>query len=162
MSDAASLAGLAGLAGFVWLAVFQGLLALGAPLGAMAWGGAHRVLPGRLRAASLSIACLAVLGALAVGQAGGIGPTVLPQIIVRPLLGAFAAVFALSLLGNAASRSRVERLHGVPLAFVLAVSCTVLALSAAGGQALPAASKSAIIVGSPASCASAKTSAACL
>ena len=34
------------------LAVFQALLALGAPLGAFAWGGQHRVLPTRLRVGS--------------------------------------------------------------------------------------------------------------
>ena len=35
------------------LAVFQLALALGAPLGHFAWGGAHRVLPRRLRIGSL-------------------------------------------------------------------------------------------------------------
>jgi len=126
------LAGIAGLVGFLWLAVFQVLLALGAPLGAMAWGGTRRVLPGRLRAASLFSALIALLGALAVGQASGLGPALLPVITVRPLLGALAAIFALSLVGNAASRSRVERLHGVPLALVLTVSCAILAFAGPG------------------------------
>jgi hypothetical protein len=44
----------------------------------------------------------------------------LPDITVRPLLGALAALFALSFVGNAASQSRIERLHGVPLAAALA------------------------------------------
>ena len=35
------------------LAIFQGLLALGAPLGRFAWGGRHRVLPLSLRAGGL-------------------------------------------------------------------------------------------------------------
>jgi hypothetical protein len=45
------------------------------------------------------------------------------------LLWAFAALFALSLVGNAASSSRIERLHGVPLALVLSLCCGALALS---------------------------------
>jgi hypothetical protein len=69
----------------------------------MAWGGTHRVLPGRLRLASLFSAVLAVVGGLAVGQASGLGPDVLPVVVVRPLLGALAALFALSFVGNAAS-----------------------------------------------------------
>ena len=36
------------------LAVFQLALALGAPIGHFAWGGAHRVLPARLRIDSLA------------------------------------------------------------------------------------------------------------
>lgn len=127
------LAGLLGFAAFVWLAVFQMLVALGAPLGAMAWGGGHRVLPGRLRVASLVSAGLAGLGALTVAQASGLGPSILPGILVRPLLGASAALFALSVVGNAASRSRVERLHGVPLALVLFGSCAVLAWTRGAG-----------------------------
>jgi hypothetical protein len=123
------LAGIAGLSGFVWLAVFQVLLALGLPLGAMAWGGTHRVLPGRLRVASVVSAGLAVLGAVTVAQGSGLGPAVLPDIFIRPLLGAFVALFALSFLGNAASKSRIERLHGVSLTIVLAGSCVILLLS---------------------------------
>jgi hypothetical protein len=76
------LAGITGLSGFVWLAVFQVLLALGLPLGAMAWGGTHRVLPGRLRVASVVSAGLAVLGAVTVAQGSGLGPAVLPDIFM--------------------------------------------------------------------------------
>jgi hypothetical protein len=68
------------------------------------------------------------LGAVAAAQASGLGPAVLPAIALRRFLGALAALFALSLLGNATSSSRVERLHGVPLATVLVLSCAILAL----------------------------------
>jgi hypothetical protein len=122
-----SVAGWIAVACFLWLALFQTLLAAGLPLGRMVWGGAHRVLPGNLRAASLAVAPFALLGAAASAQAAGIA-MLLPPVFVRPILGAFAALFALSLLGNAASGSRPERLHGVPLALVLAVSCGALAL----------------------------------
>ncbi|MEE4117904.1 MAG: hypothetical protein V2I65_02700, partial [Paracoccaceae bacterium] len=71
---------------------------------------------------------LALMGALVVAQAAGIGPAILPGILIRPALGGFAALFALSLFGNAASQSRAERLHGVPLALILAASTGALAL----------------------------------
>ncbi|MGP1357162.1 hypothetical protein [Roseicyclus sp.] len=122
-----SVAGWIAVGGFLWLALFQAMLAAGLPLGRMAWGGAHRVLPGRLRAASLAVVPFALLGAAVAAQAAGLA-ALRPPVFVRPILGAFAALFALSLLGNAASRSRAERLHGVPLALVLALSCGALAL----------------------------------
>lgn len=121
------LAGYLGLAGFTWLAVFQILLAAGAPLGHMAWGGSTRVLPGRLRVASLAAAAIAVFGAQTVAQAAGLAPALLPELFIRPLLGLFAALFAFSLLGNAASKSWAERLHGVPLAALLCLSSLLLA-----------------------------------
>ena len=53
------------------LAVFQLALALGAPLGHFAWGGQHRVLPGRLRIGSLvSIVIYAIIAVLALDRAG--------------------------------------------------------------------------------------------
>jgi hypothetical protein len=123
------LAGVVGVIAFAWLTLFQLLLALGVPFGAMAWGGARRVLPRPLRWASLASAVFAGLGGLTVVQASGFGPSLLPAIVLRPLLWAFAALFALSLVGNAASSSRIERLHGVPLALVLSLCCGALALS---------------------------------
>ena len=124
-----AVAGYLGIAGFAWLTLFQLGLAAGLPYGQMSWGGTHRILPGRLRVASLFSAVLAVVGGLAVGQASGLGPDVLPAVVVRPLLGALAALFALSFVGNAVSNSRIERLHGVPLTVILAGSCAVLAFT---------------------------------
>jgi hypothetical protein len=118
----------AGLAGFAWLAVFQMMLAAGLPLGRMAWGGVHRIPPPHLRLSSLIVAGVAGLGAVTLAQDAGIGPAILPVIVVRPLLWTFTAVFALSLLANLASRSPIERLHGVPLTVILALACGVVAL----------------------------------
>ncbi|MCT4682524.1 MAG: hypothetical protein N4A39_02205 [Roseicyclus sp.] len=121
-----ALAGYAGLAGFLWLALFQALLAAGLPLGHMAWGGAHRRLPPGKRWASLAVVALALIGALVVAQAAGLGPDLLPRVVIRPALGAFAVLFALSLIGNAASKSRAEAAHGVPLGLALATGTLAL------------------------------------
>lgn len=120
-------AGALALAGFAWLTLFQLLLAAGLPLGRMAWGGAHRVLPRGLRLASLASAGLAGLGVAAAAQASGLATTGLPEVVLRPLFASFALLFGLSLIGNAASSSRVERLHGVPLTILLAGCSAVLA-----------------------------------
>jgi hypothetical protein len=109
----------AGLAALGWLALFQLLLALGLPLGHMAWGGAHSVLSTPRRIASLVSAGLVALFALALGQAGGVLPVWLPPWLFPAVLWAGLTLFALSLLGNAVSQSRAERLHGVPLSLVI-------------------------------------------
>jgi hypothetical protein len=120
-------AGYAGLAGFGWLALFQAMLAAGMPLGHMAWGGAERRLSRGKRWASLAVMPLALLGAVTVAQAAGIGPVLFPAMMIRPALIGFAALFALSFVGNAASQSRAERAHGVPLTLILAGSTGALA-----------------------------------
>ena len=122
-----ALAGYLGMAGFAWLVLFQLGLAAGLPYGHMAWGGSQRVLPTRLRLASLASAGLALLGLVTVAQAAGVIDPVLPAIALRPLLFTFAAIFALSFVGNAASSSRAERLHGVPLTLILALCPAILA-----------------------------------
>ena len=122
------LAGAVGIAAFAWLALFQLLLAGGAPLGQLAWGGAQRVLSARRRMASLAVVPLAVLGAIALGQASGLlGPLLSPR-LVPWLLWGFTGLFVLSLLGNLATSSRLERLHGVPLTMIIAGSSFWLAI----------------------------------
>jgi len=52
------------------LAVFQALLAFGAPVGRFAWGGQHRVLPTPLRVGSaVSIAVYALLATVVLARA---------------------------------------------------------------------------------------------
>ena len=123
-----ALAGYAGLAGFVWLTLFQFGLAAGLPIGHLAWGGKNRVLPGPLRVASLASAALAALGAVAVAQAAGFGPTVFPASALRWLLAALALIFTLSVAANLFGARGAERAHGVPLALLLAVSSGVFAV----------------------------------
>ena len=126
MTGVFALAATAILLGLAW---FQAQLAVGRPLGRFAWGGAHEVLPPRLRVASaLSIVlygaiALVLLDAADVvnafrGRWTGIAAWVL------------AGVFLLSVAMNAASRSRDERRTGTPVALALCLLCVAIAADA--------------------------------
>lgn len=101
------------------LAVFQIALIFGAPLGHMAWGGQHRVLPKGLRTGSAFSILIYVLFGLVLleraGMAGFFGRE-------EAHFGAWAiAVYGLVGAGlNAISRSRPEKLVMTPLALLLA------------------------------------------
>jgi predicted permease len=65
------------------LAVFQALLAVGAPLGRFAWGGQHQVLPTALRVASaVSVAVYALLATIVLARAHLV-VTAVPAAVVR-------------------------------------------------------------------------------
>ncbi len=105
------------------LAVFQGLLVAGAPLGRFAWGGGHRVLPNRLRTGSaVSIALYALFaGGLVAAARRSTGAA---DVAVWVLTG----YFVLGIGMNAVSRSRPERLVMTPVVALLAGCCLAVAL----------------------------------
>lgn len=111
------------------VALFQAALALGAPLGAAAWGGAHAgTLPRRLRVASglVAVTVYPLLAVVILGAAGVFALDWIPGTgeVVMWLLAGF---FVLGTLANAASRSRPERIWAV-VTLVLAVCCALIAL----------------------------------
>ncbi|MBM7503703.1 hypothetical protein ACFPER_09475 [Agromyces aurantiacus] len=110
------------------LAGFQLALALGAPLGRFAWGGAHRVLPARLRIGSLvSIVIYAVIALLALDRVGLID--VVPDGVSTVGMWVVFGYFTLGIVLNAISRSRPERSTMTPVVAVLAALSLVVALS---------------------------------
>ena len=123
------LAGIAGCVAFGWLTLFQVMLALGLPIGHLAWGGAEQILPARLRVASAVSALVSALALVAVAQAGGLLSPVLPGGWLGPILWALSGLFGLSVLANLFGARGAERLHGVPLALLCAGSCLVLAVA---------------------------------
>jgi hypothetical protein len=112
------------------LAAFQIALAAGAPLGSLAWGGRHRVLPRGLRIASAaSVGLYALFAWIIRGAADSIdrfGDTVEPT---PPGIWVLAAYFGLGVVMNAVSRSRPERLVMTPVAAVLCACCLAIALA---------------------------------
>lgn len=109
------------------LAVFQLALALGAPWGGLAWGGADRVLPRRRRIASVVTVLLYAVFAVIVLAAAGVASG-LPPILVSVGIWVLFAVFVLGIVANAASKSRAERAVMTPLNAVLAVLTLLVAL----------------------------------
>jgi hypothetical protein len=116
-------------AGFVGIGLFQVALALGAPLGRAAWGGAHRVIPKPLRRASAVAAVVWLLAAVVILARAGVLELPLPEIVV--VVGAWALVVlsGLGALVNFASSSPWERFGWAPYAATMAVLSLVVAQS---------------------------------
>ena len=108
---------------------FQLALALGAPWGAYAMGGAyHGRFPPPLRLAALIQALL--LAVLALGVLSRAGLVDMPVVRDLPwLVWAAAAFSAVSLVLNAVSRSPGERRIWVPVAIVMLGSSLIVAVS---------------------------------
>jgi hypothetical protein len=123
------LAALAACVVLAGLAVFQAALIAGAPLGRLAWGGQHDVLPARLRIGSaVSIVLYTLFGYAALGRAGTV-PPLGGESAAAVIIWVLTGYFALGVVMNAISRSKPERLVMTPVALVLAVLYLVLALS---------------------------------
>jgi hypothetical protein len=111
------------------MSLFHLGLAAGLPWGVAAWGGAHRILPARLRAGSVAAAAiLACAGLVVLARAGVVAPGA-QSVLVRVGSWGFAGYFALNTLGNLSSSSRVERVVMTPVAAVLAVCFVIVALA---------------------------------
>lgn len=116
------------LVGMLWvLVLFQLALALGAPLGEAAWGGKHKnVLPKNLRIASLFSAVSLLFMSLIVLSA--VGPvSIYPEAFTVAVLWVMAVYFAIGVVMNAISRSRIERIWA-PYSAVLCILCLVILL----------------------------------
>lgn len=110
------------------LAVFQIALACGAPIARFAWGGAHTVLPKRLRIASLSSILLYVFFAGILLEKAGLTELVANNKLVSISMWVITLYFFVGILMNAMSRSKSERNTMTPIAALLAVSFLVVAL----------------------------------
>jgi hypothetical protein len=111
------------------LAVFQALLAIGAPLGRFAWGGQHRVLPRPLRVGSIvSIGIYALLASTVLARADLLS-TGVPERVVRIAAWVVAGYFFLGIGMNLLSRSKSERAVMSPVVALLCGLCVVVAAS---------------------------------
>lgn len=109
------------------LAVLQLLVGFGLPLGNFVWGGAHRVLPRKLRTGSfLSILLYLGFAILLLSRAHVLPGGENTAIVV--LTWVLFAYFTLGILMNAISRSPVERATITPTSAVLAVTTLIIAL----------------------------------
>ena len=111
------------------LAIFQGVLIAGAPLGHFAWGGQHRILPSRLRIGSAVAIVLYGLFALVLMMRAGLLSPWPDTSWIKFASWVILAYMALGVVMNAISRSLPERLTMTPLVSVLLVLTLIVALS---------------------------------
>lgn len=110
------------------LALFQLSLIFGAPLGKFAWGGAHTVLPTKLRLGSVvSIILYAVFAVIILDRAGMLNITD-NRSTSNLMIWALTIYFFIGVFMNGISRSKPERNLMTPLALALAVLCLLIAL----------------------------------
>lgn len=114
------------LVGMLWVLVtFQIALALGAPLGEAAWGGKHKnVLPRNLRIGSLFAAASLLFMSLVVLSASS-SVNLYPESFTTVVLWVMAIYFAIGIVMNALSRSKVERIWA-PYSAILCILCVSL------------------------------------
>jgi hypothetical protein len=129
------IAAVAAATGFVGVAIFQLSLALGAPWGYAAWGGAHAQLSAGLRIGSALSAALLLVAAFIVLGRVGYGASGVPFAVFRWGTWALVPAMTLSALGNFASSSRWENFLMGPVALLLAVLCLLVALDGANAGA---------------------------
>lgn len=115
--------------GLMAIALFQVALALGAPLGRAAWGGAHDVLPTSLRIASAVAVAIWLLAALVVTARAGVPIVPLSPGVARWGAWLVAGMLLVGAIMNFASSSTWERFGWAPLALVLAGLCLFVALN---------------------------------
>jgi hypothetical protein len=121
-------------AGFVVVASFQVALALGAPFGRAAFGGAHAgTLPDEFRVVSAVAAGFWALAALHVVSRGGVIRR-FRRLADSRITWVLAGLTALGALMNAASSSPWERFGWAPYTLSLSILCVLLARSGREGQ----------------------------
>lgn len=102
------------------LAVFQGVLIAGVPIGRFAWGGQHDVLPPRFRVGSaISIVLYVVFATVILERAGIL--TAFGAAFVQVAGWVLFAYFVLGVVMNGISRSHPERNLMAPVSLLLAV-----------------------------------------
>jgi len=116
--------------GFLAIALFQVALALGAPLGRAAWGGAYEVLPVSLRIGSAVAVAIWLLAAFVVTARAGVPIVPLPIYAARWVVWLLVVLSLLGALMNFASSSPWERFGWAPVALIQAGLCLVVALGA--------------------------------
>ena len=124
-----SKAAAAAAAGFTGFAVFQLALALGAPLGRAAMGGAHTYLPAGLRMVSGIAVLIWLLAALVVLRRGGYRVPLISARAARGGTWVLTGLLSLGVLLNFASPSGWERFLQAPIAALLATLCLTVARS---------------------------------
>ncbi len=113
---------------FIGMICFQLLLALGFPIGHLAWGGQYKVLPIELRIASLvAVAVFVIASILVMSRAEIIKIIEKPKFLKSSVL-ILAIYFAFNVFLNLLTENFWEMLIMMPVSLILSILCFIVAL----------------------------------
>ena len=112
---------------FAIMVVFQLLLASGAPIGHLAWGGKYKRLPYKLRFVSLVSVVIFILACFCVMERAGLSKFIGQNLFIKISVWILAGLFGLSTLGNLMSQSTIEKRLMTPVALTLTITCVIVA-----------------------------------
>ncbi len=125
----AQIAAVAATIGFFGMMCFQLLLALGFPLGQVAWGGKYTKLHPRLRIASLFSAVIFVFASIIVLEKAEVFSVFDSPMVVTYGVWIFTAFLGLNTISNFISRSKLEKRIMTPIALTLGLLCLTVAIT---------------------------------
>ncbi|MBY9014159.1 MAG: hypothetical protein KGD68_00565 [Candidatus Lokiarchaeota archaeon] len=115
---------------FAVVSIIQLLLALGLPLGKLAYGGKYERLPTKMRIMSIVAIGIFVLASISILERTGIIILFNNPIFTLVVVWVIAVYLALNTLLNALSKSKKEKIIMTPLSLIAAICCFVVAIVA--------------------------------
>jgi len=115
---------------FSIMVVFQFLLAIGLPIGHLAYGGQHKRLPTKFRILSIVAMGIFIYAILIVLERTGIINLFNNPWVSLISIWILAIYFTIGVLMNAVSRSEWEKRIMTPLALIIAICCYLVAIFA--------------------------------
>lgn len=115
--------------GFLGFAIFQFLLALGLPYGKLAWGGFYEVLPTSLRIGSAVAILIYGYGIIVLLESAQIIKLLNKPEWVEYSVWMYAALFALSTIGNLQSKSEQEQRVMTPIGILFCCLCIIVGMA---------------------------------
>lgn len=118
-----------GVIGFLGMAIFQFLLALGFPYGKLAWGGFYEKLPLSLRIGSGIAILIHGYGIIVLLESAQIIQLLSKPELVEYSVWVFTALFGLSTIGNLQSRSKTEKRIMTPIGILFCCLCIIVGMA---------------------------------
>ena len=118
-----------GVMGFLGMAIFQFLLALGFPYGKLAWGGFYEKLPVSLRIGSGISILIYGYGIIALLESAQIIELFNKPELIEYSVWIFALLFALSTIGNLQSKSELEKRVMTPVGILFCCLCIIVGMA---------------------------------
>jgi len=112
------------------VSIIQLLLALGKPIGKLAYGGKYETLPNNMRIMSVGAIGILALGAISVLERSGIITILNNQILTLVIVWIIALYLAFNTVINVISKSMKEKLIMTPLSLISSICCFIVAILA--------------------------------